>query len=109
VNVPLGGPEPQVRDVAAALLRLAAPDRRAAIGALIALIERVVAGEEPQRSDRGTTPDPARASPRRIGRVTRGRRLPRESERRVGVNARRVQDARTLTENSLDSSAHGTP
>jgi hypothetical protein len=61
VNEPLGGHEPQVSDVAAALLLLAAPDRRAAIGPLIAMIERVVAGGEDQRPDPG--PD-LRSGPR---------------------------------------------
>ena len=39
-------PEPQVCDVAAALLRLAPDDRRVFIPSLIAMLERVVADEE---------------------------------------------------------------
>src|SRR5262249_10322346 len=47
------GPEPPGPDGAAALLHLAPPARRAFIGPLIALIERVVADGERPRSDRG--------------------------------------------------------
>jgi hypothetical protein len=46
-------PEPQVRDVAAALLRLAPTDRRTFIPPLIAMIERAVADAEHHRADRG--------------------------------------------------------
>ena len=71
MNEPLGGPEPQVRDVAAALLNQAPPDRRAAINPLIAMLEHIVAGGELHQADRGVIPDPSHASPRRIGRVAR--------------------------------------
>jgi hypothetical protein len=69
---PLGNPEPQVGDVAAVLLNLDPSYCRAAIGPLIAMIERVVAGEEQlRRADRGMIPDSARASARQIDRVAR--------------------------------------
>jgi hypothetical protein len=57
--------------VAAALLHLSPLDRRAFIGPLIAMIERVVAGGEPHPADRGPLPEPARASGRCIGRAVR--------------------------------------
>jgi len=64
-------PEPQVRDVAAALLHPDPPDRHAFIGPLIALIERVVADEERPRPDPGMIPVPDRVARRRIGGVAR--------------------------------------
>jgi hypothetical protein len=60
-----------VRDVAAALLHLAPSDRRAFIGPLIAMIERVVADGEHHTADGLMMPFPARASTRRIGRLVR--------------------------------------
>jgi hypothetical protein len=68
---PFGSPEPQVRDVAAVLLNLDPSYRRAAIGPLIAMIERVVASGEFHRADQGKVLDSALASARRIDRVTR--------------------------------------
>jgi hypothetical protein len=57
VNKSLGDPEPQVRDVAAALLNLAPPARRTAIGPLIAMIERVVANQDRDRAGEDRLPD----------------------------------------------------
>ena len=64
-------PEPQVCDVAAALLRLAPEDRRAFIPSLIALLERVVADEERARAERDRIAHPARPAGGRIGRLAR--------------------------------------
>ena len=64
-------PEPQVCDVAAALLRLAPADRRAFIPSLIALLERVVADEERDRAERDLIAHPARTAAGRIGRLAR--------------------------------------
>jgi hypothetical protein len=71
VDETLRRPEPQVRDVAAALLHLDPPDRRAFIGPLIALIERVVADGEHHPADRRVLPVPARPPTRRSGRLAR--------------------------------------
>ena len=64
-------PEPQVCDVAAALLRLAPDDRRAFIPSLIAMLERVAADEERHRADRDLIAHPARTAAGRIGRLAR--------------------------------------
>ena len=64
-------PEPRVRDVAAALLPLNPPDRRAFIGPLIALIERVAADGVRPRTDPGMNPNPNRTAPRWIDGVAR--------------------------------------
>jgi hypothetical protein len=58
-----GRPELRVCDVAAALLNLDPPDRRAFLGPLIALIERVVADGVRPRTDPGMRPDPNRVAP----------------------------------------------
>jgi hypothetical protein len=71
VDGTLRRPEPRVRDVAAALLCLDSPDRRAFIGPPIVLIERVVADGERPRPDPGMSADADRAAPRRIGGVAR--------------------------------------
>jgi hypothetical protein len=71
VTEPLDGPEPQVGDVAAALLNLASSDRRLAMGPLIAMIESVLADGQLHRADRGMIFDLASAPRRRTGRVTR--------------------------------------
>jgi hypothetical protein len=63
VDETLRGPDPQVRDVAAALLRLDPPDRRAFIAPLIALIERAAAGEPHHPAGRGAIPRPAGTAP----------------------------------------------
>jgi hypothetical protein len=64
-------PEPQVCDVAAALLRLAPDDRHAFIPSLIALLERVVADEERDRAERDLIAHRARTAAGRIGRLAR--------------------------------------
>ena len=64
-------PEPQVCDVAAALLRLAPNDRRVFIPSLIAMLERVVAEEARYRADRDLIVHPARTAAGRIGRLAR--------------------------------------
>ena len=56
---PLGSAEPQVRDVATVLLNLDPSHCRAAIGPLIAMIERVVASGELHRGDQGKISDSA--------------------------------------------------
>jgi hypothetical protein len=64
-------PDPQVCDVAAALLRLPPDDRRAFIPSLIAMLERVVADGERHRADRDLITHPARATAGRNGRLAR--------------------------------------
>jgi hypothetical protein len=64
-------PEPQVCDVAAALLRLAPEDRRAFILPLIAMLKRVAVDEERHRADRDLIAHPARTAVGRIGRLAR--------------------------------------
>lgn len=71
MNKSLGDPEPQVRDVAAALLNLAPPARRTAIGPLIAMIERVVANEDRDRAGGDSLPDRSHSSQGRIRPVDR--------------------------------------
>ena len=105
MNEPLGGPEPQVWDVAAALLNQAPLDRRAAISPLIAMIGGVVAGGELHRADRSVIPiPPVRRRDESAGLPGRWRMTGR-AERQEGAEARRVRGSRTFTENSLDSSA----
>jgi hypothetical protein len=60
-----------VREVAAALLRLAPDDRRAFIPSLIAMLVRVVADEERDRAERDRIAHPARTAAGRIGRLAR--------------------------------------
>ena len=63
--------EPQVCNVAAALLRLAPDDRRAFIPSLMAMLERIAPDEERHRSDRDPTAHPARTAAGRIGPLAR--------------------------------------
>jgi hypothetical protein len=60
-----------VWDVAAALLHLTPSDRRAFIGPLITLIERVAADGGYHPTDRPMIPVSPRPAARRIGRLTR--------------------------------------
>jgi hypothetical protein len=64
-------PEPQVCDVAAALLRLAPDDRRAFIPSLMAMLKRVAADEERHLADRDLIAPLARTAAGRIGRLAR--------------------------------------
>ena len=63
--------EPQVCNVAAALLRLAPDDRRAFIPSLMAMLKRVAADEERHLADRDLIAPPARTAAGRIGRLAR--------------------------------------
>ena len=63
--------EPQVCNVAAALLRLAPDDRRAFIPSLIAMLERVAADQERHRADRDLIAAPTRTAAGRIGPLAR--------------------------------------
>jgi len=71
VNETFSSPERQVWDVASALLHLPPRHWRAAIGPLIATIERVVAGEDRPGGDREMIPDPTLPLSRQIDRVSR--------------------------------------
>ena len=56
MNQPFTSSEPQIQDVAVALLTLAPRDRHAAIRTLLAMMERVISEGELHRSGQGACP-----------------------------------------------------
>jgi hypothetical protein len=64
-------PESHVWNVSAALLRMTPSDRRAFIGPLIALIDRIAADGGYRPTDRPLIPVSSRPARRRIGRIHR--------------------------------------